>query len=80
MVVESRGAAVALPAVLRPHQHVRVTDLAVVLVVARVKCDVRFFTSCFQLQSWVRRVYFCANIPVIAGTDCQEKVDRAQNY
>lgn len=80
MVVEAWGAPVALTAVLRTHKHVRVADVAMVIIIPRVKSDVRFLAPGFQLQGRICRVDFRADIPVIAGADRQTNIHCAESY
>ena len=49
VVVESRGASVARPTVLRPCKDARFADLAFVIVLPRVEINVLLFAKLFKL-------------------------------
>lgn len=68
VVVEAGGAPVALSAVLGACEHVGIADLAVILVLGRVKGYTLLLACLFQVNSGILGIDLRASVPVVSCT------------
>ena len=79
MMIKPRYASIAFTAVLRPTQHMGITDLAVVVIIRRIKSYIVSLAIYFQLDCLVRGIFHGREVSIIGCADTEYGIARAQS-
>ena len=80
MVIKTRSAAIALSAVLATSENMRITDVAVELILTGVEVHALLFTAFLKFNSRILRIAFCCLICKVEYLPSKDEVSYCKAY